>query len=209
MTLEQRTTGATINFTGGGLNVDTTSGAGFSATGGGTVTVTTGANPNTIDSTTGTALNVTSTTIGASGMTFRTISANGSPNGIVLNATGSSGSFTVTGDGTLARNGSGGTITGTTDDAVQLTSANNVTLQSMNLTNNGNVAPSSPAEAEGTAGEHTVQISGGSNVMLSGVLIQNPTGSGYVAPNVGGTQPHQQQLALHRACRRHTPRHFR
>jgi hypothetical protein len=32
-------TGATIHFTGGGLDIDTTSGAGFRATGGGTVNV--------------------------------------------------------------------------------------------------------------------------------------------------------------------------
>ena len=33
-------TGATINFTGGGLDIDATSGGGFHATGGGTVNVT-------------------------------------------------------------------------------------------------------------------------------------------------------------------------
>ena len=46
----------------------------------------------------GTALNVANTTIGASGLTFRSISANGAPNGIVLNTTGSSGGLTVTGN---------------------------------------------------------------------------------------------------------------
>ena len=43
---------------------------------------------NTIDTTTGTALNVSNTTIGSSGLTFRSIAANGAPNGIVLNNTG-------------------------------------------------------------------------------------------------------------------------
>ena len=82
-------TGATINFTGGGLDIDATSGSGFVATGGGTVNVTlTG---NTIATTTGTALNVANTTIGASGLTFQSISANGASSGIVLNNTGSSG----------------------------------------------------------------------------------------------------------------------
>ncbi len=33
-------TGATINFTGGGLDIDAASGGGFAATGGGTVNVT-------------------------------------------------------------------------------------------------------------------------------------------------------------------------
>ena len=97
--------GQTITFSGGGLNIDTTSGGGFSATGGGTVNVT--GTVNTIDSTTGTALNVSSTNVGASGLTFEHISANGAANGIVLNTTGASGGLTVTGTGSA---GSGGVI---------------------------------------------------------------------------------------------------
>ncbi|CDX25320.1 conserved exported hypothetical protein [Mesorhizobium plurifarium] len=129
-------TGATINFTGGGLDIDTTSGAGFNATGGGTVTVTAGASPNTIDSTTGTALNVVNTTIGASGLTFRSIWSNGAANGIVLNNTGTSGGLTVTGDGGGTNNGSGGTIQNSTGDGVSLTNTQDVHLAYMNLTNN-------------------------------------------------------------------------
>lgn len=91
-------TGATVNFTNGGLDIDTTGGIGFNATGGGTINVTTGTNANTIDSTTGTALNVANTTIGASGLTFRSISSNGSSSGIILNSTGAGG-LTVTGNG--------------------------------------------------------------------------------------------------------------
>jgi hypothetical protein len=94
------------NVATGALAELTASGAGFSATGGGTVTVQTGTNANTIDTTTGTALNVANTTIGSNGLTFRSIAANGAANGIVLNGTGSNG-LTVTGDSTLARNGSG------------------------------------------------------------------------------------------------------
>ncbi len=73
--------------------------------------MTTGTNPNTIDTTTGTALNVANTTIGGSGLTFESISAGtvggSAGDGIVLDATGSSGGLTVTGTGTA---GSGGTI---------------------------------------------------------------------------------------------------
>jgi len=97
VTLDTSSGNGTVAFGNGGLDIDTTSGGGFSATGGGTVTVGTGTNPNTIDSTTGTALNVSNTTIGSSGLTFRSISANGAPNGIVLNNTGTSGGLTVTG----------------------------------------------------------------------------------------------------------------
>jgi Bacterial Ig domain/Cadherin domain len=131
-------TGGTMNF-GGGLDIDTTSGAGFSATGGGTVSVGTGANPNTIDSTTGTALNVANTTIGASGLTFQSISSNGGSNtGIILDTTGNNGGLTVTGTGTA---GSGGTIankTGadgstTTGVGIYLNSTRNVSLSRMQL----------------------------------------------------------------------------
>lgn len=99
-------TGATVNFTGGGLGVTTTSGNGFSVTGGGIITVQ--GTGNTLASTTGTALNVANTTIGASGLTFQSITSNGGSNtGIILNTTGSSGGLTVTGTGSA---GSGGTI---------------------------------------------------------------------------------------------------
>ena len=80
-------TGATVNFTGGGLDVTTTSGAGFSATGGATAVNVTGTG-NTISSGIGTALNVANTTIGASDLTFESISKNGAGTGIVLNNTG-------------------------------------------------------------------------------------------------------------------------
>ena len=53
--------------------------------------MTTGTNPNTITSGPGTALNVANTTIGASGLTFQSISSNGGTNGIVLNTTGTLG----------------------------------------------------------------------------------------------------------------------
>jgi hypothetical protein len=100
-------TGSTISFM-GGLTLTTGADPAFTATGGGTVQVCdetpcspsiTGALVNTITTTTGTALNVANTTIGASGLTFRSISANGAANGIVLNSTGTSGGLTVTGNG--------------------------------------------------------------------------------------------------------------
>lgn len=127
-------TGTTINFNSGGLAISTTSGAGFSATGGGTINVQ-GSN-NTISSTTGTALNVTNTTIGASDLTFRSISSNGAANGIVLNNTGALGGLTVTGDGGGSNNGSGGTIQNSTGDGISLTNTAQVRLARMNITNN-------------------------------------------------------------------------
>lgn len=121
---------STVNFTGGGLDIDTTSGAGFTATGGGTVTVQ--GTGNSVTTTTGTAVNIASTTIGGAGVTFQSVASNGATNGIVLNTTGA-GAFTVTGTGTT--DGSGGTIQNITGNAIQLTSASNVDLRNMNLTN--------------------------------------------------------------------------
>jgi len=101
-------TGATINFTGGGLVITNSSGTGFTATGGATAINVTGAG-NKITTTTATALNVVSTTIGASNLNFQSITSNGSgsANGINLDNTGSSGGLIVTGTGSA---GSGGTI---------------------------------------------------------------------------------------------------
>lgn len=140
-------TGATINFTGGNLDIVSTSGVGFSATGGGTVTVQ-GAS-NTINSTNATALNVSNTTIGASGLTFLSIScgnnnAGADPTtGIVLNTTGNSGGLTVTGTGTT--DGSGGTIQFIQQRGADIQSAINITLKNMNFTNANNVSDSGGA----------------------------------------------------------------
>lgn len=81
----------TINFTGGGLDIDTTTGTGFNATGGGTVTVQ--GTGNSILTTTGTAFNLNGITIGAGGVDFDTVGVDGAANGITL--TNVSGTGTV------------------------------------------------------------------------------------------------------------------
>ncbi|MFN0071673.1 MAG: beta strand repeat-containing protein, partial [Chloroflexota bacterium] len=169
-------TGATTNFTGGGLGITTSSGTGFNATGGGTVTVTTGANPNTITSTTGTALNVANTTIGAAGLTFQSISANGGTNGIVLN--GTSGNLTVTGDGTGHANGSGGSISNITGGVIgnapvyMLTASGTVTLSSMNMSLNTN-AYSGMLVDNNAGGTVTVNITGSTFTGVTNSVVQN------------------------------------
>lgn len=122
--------GSTITFS-GGLTLSTGTNDAFVATGGGTVGVTGSAN--TLATTTGVALNVTNTTIGASGLAFRSISAgtaaSGPTNGIVLNNTGASGGLTVTGTGGA---GTGGTIR-RCGIGISLTSTRNVSLSWMQL----------------------------------------------------------------------------
>ena len=145
--------GATINFnsTGNGLDIATTSGVGFNATGpgplatsGGTVTVT--GSGNTINSTSGTALNIVNNTIGANDVTFQSISSNGgTATGIILDTTGSAGGLHVTGTGGA---GSGGTIankTGTDGSNTQgvgiyLNNTADVQLNHMLLNGFGNFA---------------------------------------------------------------------
>ncbi len=127
--------GHTITFSGGGLVITTSSGTGFEASGGAAGVNVTGTG-NTINASTGRALDVASTTIGSSGMTFQSISSGASGNlGIVLNNTGSLGGLTVTGTGAA---GSGGNISGKTGntDGVSLTSTKNASLAYMTINNN-------------------------------------------------------------------------
>ncbi len=127
-------TGTTITFSGGGLAIVTTTGIGFNATGGATAINVSGTN-NSITAAGGTALNVVNTTIGVSGLVFRSIVANGGTSGIVLNSTGADGGLTVQGTGTAD---SGGTIQNMTGDGVSLVSTRAVNLNRMLITNNGN-----------------------------------------------------------------------
>jgi hypothetical protein len=110
----------TFNFT-AGLNLSTGAGDAFTATGGGTVNATQNNTSiiNTLTTTTGTALNVTNTNIGASGLTFRSINSTtaSAKNGVILNTTGTvagtNGGLTITGNGgtcTSAATCTGGTI---------------------------------------------------------------------------------------------------
>ena len=214
----QNRTGGTVTFTGAitdtgtGILLNNNGASTFSFSGGltlngagttftatnaslaGTLTIT---GTNTIGAatppTSGTALNVTNVNIGASGLTFRSISANGAANGILLNTTGSAGGLTVTGDGStgagglLNRNASGGTIQNTTDDCVRLTSAQSVTLRQIDLLSCGNTVATLAVDAAGTGGEHAVEVSGGSNVVLSAITIDNPASTGILILNGGGT----------------------
>ena len=127
---------ATINLT-GGVTASTGANTAFSATGGGTFSVT-GAN-NTLTTTTGTALNVANTTISASGLTFKSITAgtgaSGPASGIILNNTGALGGLTVTGTPSTAN--SGGTIQHTSGAGIQLTSTDSPSFAWMNIHDTG------------------------------------------------------------------------
>jgi adhesin/invasin len=175
-------TGATISFTGGGLAITTTTGNGFNATGGGTVIVDGAVDASTISSTGGIALNVANTTIGAGGLNFRSISANGGTNGIVLNNVGTNG-FQVTGDGAsdaavttrgrvTARSGggtvalgSGGTIQNVTGKGIFLSNAGNVVLRNLTIQNNGSAGADSTRSGIAAAAVTGLELD---NLLVSG-----------------------------------------
>ncbi len=132
----------------------------FSATGGGTVNVcdenpcnpgATGALVNTLTTSTGTALNVTSTTIGTNKLEFRSITANGSSanNGITLDSAGTGG-LTVSGNAgtcTSAATCTGGTISNKTGadsntqgTGIYVNNTSNVSITRMKLNDFSNYA---------------------------------------------------------------------
>ncbi len=125
--------GATINFS-GGVALSTGSSDAFAASGGGTVSVSGPAN--TLATTTGAALSVVNTGIGAAGLTFRSVSSSGAATGIILNGTGSSGGLTVTGTGSA---GTGGVIqNGAT--GISLTNTTNPSFSWMQINDHSDFA---------------------------------------------------------------------
>jgi hypothetical protein len=170
--------GATIAFS-GGLVLSTGGNPAFTATGGGTVVVcdenpcgasgSNGGLVNTLATTTGTALNVASTTIGTNNLEFRSISSNGGSNtGIILNTTGSTGGLKVKGTGSA---GSGGTIankTGadgstTTGVGIYLNATANVSLDRMQLNDFQNFAIRGLAVSGFTLANSTISGANGTN----------------------------------------------
>jgi hypothetical protein len=150
--------GHTLTFSNGGLNIDTTSGSGIAASGLGAGSPRNALNVtgsgNTIDSTTGTALDVARTDVGGTPLTFQSISSNGAGNGIRLDDTGPNNALTVSsnGGGTCtaanASGCSGGVIQNSTggDDTstlpggtgVALRNAKGVSLTRMHIVNSSN-----------------------------------------------------------------------
>ena len=167
--------GTTINFSGGGLAITSSTATGFNATGGATAINVTGTG-NVISSTTGTALNVANSNIGASGITFQSISANGSANGITLNNTGNSGGLTVT--GTAATDGSGGTIQNITNRGISIITSVNLNLKNMFL-NNANMTDASPCGASDNSGCNAgIHLDGVTGVTLDNIEITTTAQNG-------------------------------
>ncbi len=155
--------GSTISFS-GQLTLNTGANPAFAATGGGTVTaIDTGS---TLTTTTGTALNVANTTIGAGGLHFKSIVSNGAASGIILNNTGTTAGLTVHGTGA---NNSGGTIQNTTGDGISLASTRNVSLSEMRVF---------------SSNQSNIDASSVTNLTLSSMELDSSTSHGILGNNI-------------------------
>ncbi|KRC78957.1 beta strand repeat-containing protein [Sphingomonas sp. Root241] len=171
-------TGAAVSFTGGNLDIDTTSGRGITGTsttaGAGSLTIQ-GTN-NTITSVGGIALNLVNTNISAGGLNFLSISANGGARGIVLNTTGGAGGLTVTGTGTT--DGSGGTIQNITQRGIELLNTALVNISNLNLTNASTTGQAAGQDLDLTTANGAIYMSGVAtavfeNINITGTIADN------------------------------------
>jgi VCBS repeat-containing protein len=152
---------STINFNaaGNGLDITTTSGIGFNATGGATAVNVQGSG-NSISSTTGTALNVNGTNIGSNNLVFHDITSNGgSDNGINLVNTG-----TAAGNGGLHVLGSGANV---------------------GATGGGVIANKTGADGSTTQGSG-IYLNNTKDVQLNGLQMNDFQNYGIVGTNVAG-----------------------
>jgi VCBS repeat-containing protein len=177
---------ADVAFTNGGLSVSSNSGApAVSVANTGSFSVT-GAN-NAISNASGTALAVTDTDIGAAGLTFHSIVSAGTANpgldGITLSHTGDAGGLTVTGDGTNARNGSGGTIQ-SRRAGLALTDVHGVSLNSMQILDTANSGITGTGVTDFSFTNGTLQNSGDAAGESNIAFDNGTTGNG---DNLDGT----------------------
>ncbi|MDC8011166.1 tandem-95 repeat protein [Tahibacter soli] len=199
-------TSGTVNFS-GGLTITSASGDGIDATGGGTLTVTApGAVVNTISTTgTGTSLNMATTQIGAGGLTFRSITNNGTgANGISLVNTGTAagnGGLVITGVGTT--NNSGGTINNHSVRGIHTNGLKSLSLSNMGFTSNGTNQDAAATCGDALNATNTncgaainmlatsavslsnVDVSGGTQMGINGNDVNNLTMDDVTVQNVG------------------------
>ncbi|HXA16533.1 MAG TPA: putative Ig domain-containing protein [Thermoanaerobaculia bacterium] len=181
-------TGATINFS-GTIILSTGGSDAFTATGGGTVSASD--TSSTITTTTGAAINVANTNIGASNLKFKSVTAgtgaSGPANAIILNTTGASGGLIISGTGSA---GSGGTIQKTTSNSIQLTSTKNVDLSFMNIQNSsaGAISGTGVNGFSLTSCSITGNVGGINDGQTAAVILTDTTNAvSFVSDTVTGT----------------------
>jgi hypothetical protein len=175
-------TGSTFNLS--NIGVTTAGGNALSdvgpgaATTGGTMNATQNntTTVNTLTSTTGIALNLVNSTIGASGVTFRSISSNGASSGIVVNNTGTTGGLTITGNGgtcTTSANCTGGAIQNSTTSGVQLTSTQSPSFTRLNVTDSAGGATDDGIKMTNIPGTVTIDTCAIINSPHNGITVDN------------------------------------
>ena len=177
-------TGGIINFT-NTITINA-SGGNFDASGGGTITAT-GAG-STISSGNVTALSVVNTNIGANDLHFQSISSNGASVGILLTNTGTSASFgglIVTGTGA---NDSGGSILNSTDDAIRISSARDISLTQMRLFTSTNNNLDATNVTNLTISSVTFDQTGATNFLGNNITTMNMSGSTFDHSGNGATE---------------------
>ncbi|NYT40306.1 S-layer family protein [Sphingomonas sp. R-74633] len=193
--LSTNNTGGTISFTNGGLAITTLSGRGLSFTGGGTLNVT--GSGNTVQTATGQILNLVNGSVGASGMTFDSLTSTGSTTGSAINISNldgnsmSLGTVNIAGTTGAAADGiffGGGsstnvtagavTIVNTGDEGIEVNGAGNGTFSVTNATINNTGGNG----VELNASDNSVTITGGAIGATNdptgfGVYVLNGTGA--------------------------------
>ena len=191
--------GATINFTNGGLDIDTTSGHGFTATGGGTLSVSGSGNSIATTQAAGTALDLGNIQVGVNGITFATVDTTGANTGIqiatVTQAPSSSG-IDILG-GAITNAGTRGVDIDSTsaDVTVNSTISTSATGRSVEVTNSGGGGSGSTIIFGGAINDSGTGISLDNNDASNGATINFTAGltihpvsgqAGFSATN-GGT----------------------
>jgi len=135
-------------------------------------------NARNVTTTTGTAVSIST---GSSGtMTFRSVSAGTSASGpaSAISIANYNGSFTVTGDGGAASNGSGGTIQRTTSHAVSLSAiVGTVSLNYMNIADSGANGINSASISNVTINHCNISDAAGNTSVDDGVKLSNTSGT--------------------------------
>jgi large repetitive protein len=173
-------TGGTATISATNLDVTTTNAMGITANAG-TLNIAAGVDGSTVSTTNGVAVNLTGMAVNA---VLRSVSASGAANGINLGTT--TGSFTVTGNGSA---GSGGTIQNTTGRGANLLHTGSVSLSWMNFTNAATANGDSAAVCGDTFnGTNTncsaaIHLQGATSAALSNV---NVTGGAQIGINGNG-----------------------
>ena len=161
-------TGTLLSFN--GLDITTTSGTGFLATGVWDLLVTSPSGTNTIETTTGTALNLNGMSIDSGNATFDSVTVNGATNGILLTDLDGTGQLRIGGG---ANAGDGGTLT-TTGTAISVNNVDDLLVTNVTVNNADAEGLNVTGQDGGTATFTGLDVTTTGNA--NAVTVENNTG---------------------------------